>query len=133
MTEIAAVVARSPGTPMAVERIWLRDVGPDDLRVRIDVTGVCHSDLSLARGVLAQPMPAVLGHEACGTIMETGPEVTGVAEGDRVILLSSRPGRVVAEFPITIERPRRIDSALVSQAAAQITDRLREEVRRHGV
>ena len=52
--------------------------------------------------------------------------------GDRVILLSSRPGRVVAEFRIGIERPRRIDSAPVSRAAAQITDCLREEVRRPG-
>lgn len=70
MTEISAAVTRSAGTPMAIERIRLRDVGPGDVRVRIDVTGVCHSDLSLARGVLAQPMPAVLGHEACGTIRD---------------------------------------------------------------
>lgn len=85
--EVDAVVLRSADAPMAVERITLRDVGPADVRVRIDVTGVCHSDLSLARGVLAQPMPAVLGHEACGTVVEAGAEVTGVAEGDRVILL----------------------------------------------
>lgn len=91
MTEISAVVARSAGTPMTVERIRLRDVGPGDVRVRIDVTGVCHSDLSLARGVLTQPMPAVLGHEACGTVLEAGPQVTGVAEGDRVILLWITP------------------------------------------
>lgn len=85
--DVDAVVLRSADAPMAVERIRLRDVGPGDVRVRIDVTGVCHSDLSLARGVLAQPMPAVLGHEACGMVIETGAEVTGVAEGDRVILL----------------------------------------------
>jgi len=52
--------------------------------------------------------------------------------GDRVLLLSSRPGRVVAEFPVDIERPRRIDDASVSVLAGEITDRLREEVRRHG-
>jgi NitT/TauT family transport system ATP-binding protein len=52
--------------------------------------------------------------------------------GDRVLLLSSRPGRVVAEFPVAIERPRRLDSAPVSHLAGEITDRLREEVRRHG-
>jgi NitT/TauT family transport system ATP-binding protein len=52
--------------------------------------------------------------------------------GERVILLSSRPGRVVAEFPIVIPRPRRIDAPAVTAAAAAITDRLREEVRRHG-
>ena len=51
--------------------------------------------------------------------------------GDRVVLLSSRPGRVIAEYPVPIERPRRIDSAPVSQLAASITDRLREEVSRH--
>ena len=50
---------------------------------------------------------------------------------DRVVLLSSRPGRVVDEFAVDIERPRRIDSPEVSGLAARITDRLREEVRRH--
>jgi NitT/TauT family transport system ATP-binding protein len=52
--------------------------------------------------------------------------------GDRVILLSSRPGRVIAEYPVPIQRPRRIDSRPVSELAATITDRLREEVSRHG-
>lgn len=89
--EVSAVVLRSQEQPMAVERIRLRDVGPGDIRVRVDATGVCHSDLSLARGVLAQPLPAVLGHEACGTVLETGPGVTGLAEGDRVILLWITP------------------------------------------
>lgn len=51
--------------------------------------------------------------------------------GDRVIVLSSRPGKIVADFPVDIERPRRIDSAQVNQLAAPITERLRQEVRRH--
>jgi len=52
--------------------------------------------------------------------------------GDRVVLLSSRPGRVIAEYPVPIQRPRRIDSAPVAELAGAITDRLREEVGRHG-
>jgi NitT/TauT family transport system ATP-binding protein len=52
--------------------------------------------------------------------------------GDRVIVLTSRPGRVADEFAVDIERPRRIDSPPVSGLAARITDRLREEVARHG-
>ena len=91
MTEVDAVVLRAPGRPMAVERIRLRDVGPGDVRVKIEATGVCHSDLSLARGVLAQQVPAVLGHEACGTVVAAGAEVTDVAVGDRVILLWITP------------------------------------------
>jgi NitT/TauT family transport system ATP-binding protein len=51
--------------------------------------------------------------------------------GDRVVLLSSRPGRVVAEFPVVAPRPRRIDSPEVALASAEITDQLRQEVARH--
>lgn len=51
--------------------------------------------------------------------------------GDRVVLLSSRPGRLIAEFEVAGERPRRIDSALIAEQAAGITDRLRAEVARH--
>jgi NitT/TauT family transport system ATP-binding protein len=50
---------------------------------------------------------------------------------DRVVLLTSRPGRVAEEFDVDIPRPRRMDSPEVSSMAARITDRLREEVRRH--
>jgi len=52
--------------------------------------------------------------------------------GDRVVVLSSRPGRVVDEFAVPIERPRRIDSAPVAELAARITDRLRGEMSGYG-
>jgi NitT/TauT family transport system ATP-binding protein len=52
--------------------------------------------------------------------------------GDRIVLLSSRPGRVVWDHPVDIPRPRRIDSSEVATIAAEVTDRLRLEVRRHG-
>jgi NitT/TauT family transport system ATP-binding protein len=48
--------------------------------------------------------------------------------GDRVVLLASRPGRVAEIFPVSIPRPRRIDSTDVATLAATITDRLRLEV-----
>jgi NitT/TauT family transport system ATP-binding protein len=51
--------------------------------------------------------------------------------GDRVVLLSSRPGRVAAEFAVDVDRPRRIEDPEVSSLAGEITARLREEVRRH--
>jgi NitT/TauT family transport system ATP-binding protein len=52
--------------------------------------------------------------------------------GDRVVLLSSRPGRVIAEYQVPRQGPRRIDSPEVSKLAAALTDRLREEMGRHG-
>jgi NitT/TauT family transport system ATP-binding protein len=52
--------------------------------------------------------------------------------GDRIVLLTSRPGRVAREFSVDIERPRRIESPDVSALAAEVTTHLRAEVRRHG-
>ena len=51
--------------------------------------------------------------------------------GDRVVLLTSRPGRVSASYDVEFDRPRRIDDANVSALASTITDHLRAEVRRH--
>jgi NitT/TauT family transport system ATP-binding protein len=52
--------------------------------------------------------------------------------GDRVALLSSRPGRIVAEYDVAIARPRRIEDRAVSVLAGEITAALRKEVARHG-
>jgi len=52
--------------------------------------------------------------------------------GDRVVLLSSRPGRIVAEYDVAIDRPRRIEDRAVSALAGEITAALRREVARHG-
>jgi NitT/TauT family transport system ATP-binding protein len=52
--------------------------------------------------------------------------------GDRIVLLTSRPGRVAAEFPVDIPRPRRIESPAVSGLAGEVTAALRQEVARHG-
>ncbi len=52
--------------------------------------------------------------------------------GDRVVLLSSRPGRVIDEYQVPRTGPRRIDSIQVAELASKVTDRLREEMSRHG-
>jgi NitT/TauT family transport system ATP-binding protein len=52
--------------------------------------------------------------------------------GDRIVLLTSRPGRVAATFPVDLARPRRIDSSEIATLSATVTDQLRAEVSRHG-
>jgi NitT/TauT family transport system ATP-binding protein len=52
--------------------------------------------------------------------------------GDRVVLLTSRPGRVAEEFPVDLPRPRRLEDVEVAALAGRVTSRLREEVARHG-
>ena len=51
--------------------------------------------------------------------------------GTRIVLLTSRPGRVAEEFVVDADRPRRMDDPATSALSQAITERLREEVRRH--
>jgi NitT/TauT family transport system ATP-binding protein len=62
----------------------------------------------------------------CGlTVLFVTHNVTeAVRLGDRVVVLSSRPGRVIAEVPVPTPRPRRANTAEVAELAAVITDRL---------
>lgn len=83
---VRAVVLPAIGAPMRIEEIDLPEPGPGMVRVRLAAAGVCHSDLSLASGVLRQPVPAVLGHEGAGTITAVGDGVASVAVGDDVVL-----------------------------------------------
>ena len=52
--------------------------------------------------------------------------------GDRVVVLTSRPGRVASEVAVGIPRPRRTGSPELAALAAEIGERLRKEVYAHG-
>jgi S-(hydroxymethyl)glutathione dehydrogenase/alcohol dehydrogenase len=56
------------------------------VRVRIKATGVCHSDLSAMNGTIPCAVPAVLGHEGAGEVVEVGAGVKGLVEGDHVVI-----------------------------------------------
>jgi NitT/TauT family transport system ATP-binding protein len=51
--------------------------------------------------------------------------------GQRVLLMSSRPGRIVREWRVEVAGERRIEAPEVATLAVEITDHLREEIRRH--
>ena len=86
---------------------------------------------AMTRDILHDELERIWREQRLTVIFVTHNVREAVRLGDRVILLSSRPGRVIEDFPVTHERPRRIDSAEVAGQAAEITDRLRAEVARH--
>jgi len=69
-----------------VEEIDLDEPGPGEARVRIEATGVCHSDLHIIRTGFGHPLPVLLGHEGAGVVEAVGEGVEHVGPGDRVVI-----------------------------------------------
>ena len=61
-------------------------VDSQDVIVKITSTAICGSDLHLYQGNFPLPIGYVIGHEPMGIVEETGPEVTKVKKGDRVVI-----------------------------------------------
>ena len=72
--------------PLTVSELELDPPGPGEVLVRIERAGLCHSDLSVIDGNRPRPVPMLLGHEASGIVDELGPDVDGLAIGDRVVM-----------------------------------------------
>ncbi len=87
---------------------------------------------AMTRDVLHDEIERIWRERALTVLFVTHNVREAARLGDRIVLLSSRPGRVVEEHAVDIDRPRRIDSTEVATLSATITDRLRAEVRRHG-
>ncbi|WP_433721881.1 ABC transporter ATP-binding protein [Actinoplanes sp. CA-051413] len=86
---------------------------------------------AMTRDILHDELERIWREQNLTVLFVTHNVREAVRLGDRVVLLSSRPGRVIEDYKIMHERPRRIDSPEVSGQAAEITDRLRAEVARH--
>ncbi|MFI5494794.1 ABC transporter ATP-binding protein [Actinoplanes sp. NPDC051859] len=86
---------------------------------------------AMTRDILHDELERIWREQDLTVLFVTHNVREAVRLGDRVVLLSSRPGRVIEDFPVTHQRPRRIDSPEVAGQAAEITDRLRAEVARH--
>ena len=84
-----AAVLREVDRPLEVEEVRIDKPGPREVLVRTGATGVCHSDLHFVEGKYAINMPAILGHEAAGTVEAVGEQVTYVRPGGTVILCLS--------------------------------------------
>jgi S-(hydroxymethyl)mycothiol dehydrogenase len=74
-----------------VEELELEEPGPGEAMVRIEATGVCHSDLHVVRTGFNHPLPVLLGHEGAGVVEAVGEGVEHVREGDRAVIAWRSP------------------------------------------
>jgi NitT/TauT family transport system ATP-binding protein len=87
---------------------------------------------AMTRDALHQELELLWSKGAFSVVFVTHNVREAVCLGDRVVLLSSRPGRVARVFDVDIPRPRRHNTAEVGELARSITDVLLQEVRAHG-
>jgi uncharacterized zinc-type alcohol dehydrogenase-like protein len=82
---VNAYAAPAAGQPLAPTTIERREVGANDVLIKIEYAGICHSDIHTVTGEWGpQPFTVVPGHEIVGTVAEIGSAVTKHQVGDRV-------------------------------------------------
>jgi propanol-preferring alcohol dehydrogenase len=81
-----AAVVHDFGSPLVVEQVLMRPLEPGQVRVKVEASGLCHTDIHAAHGdwpVKPSP-PFIPGHEGVGIVTELGPGVSEVSVGERV-------------------------------------------------
>ncbi|NCF83406.1 MAG: alcohol dehydrogenase catalytic domain-containing protein [Proteobacteria bacterium] len=81
-----AAVCREFAKPLSIEELELAPPGAGEIRVKVAVCAICHSDIHYADGAWGGDLPSVFGHEASGVIEEIGAGVEGFQIGDHVVV-----------------------------------------------
>jgi NitT/TauT family transport system ATP-binding protein len=87
---------------------------------------------AITRDVLHGELTRIWRETAVSVLFVTHNVREAVRLAERVVLLSSRPGRVAREWTVGIPQPRRIEDPDVAALTVEITEELRREIRRHG-
>ncbi|MGW6456750.1 ABC transporter ATP-binding protein [Streptomyces sp. NPDC055078] len=87
---------------------------------------------AITRDVLHDELTRIWRETRLSVLFVTHNVREAVRLAERVILLSSRPGRIAHEWTVGIPQPRRIEDAAVAELSIEITEELRGEIRRHG-
>ncbi|OIK27513.1 ABC transporter ATP-binding protein [Streptomyces malaysiense] len=87
---------------------------------------------AITRDVLHDELTRIWSETGLSVLFVTHNVREAVRLAQRVVLLSSRPGRVAREWEVGIPQPRRIEDAPVAELSLEITEVLRGEIRRHG-
>jgi len=86
---VKAAILRELKEPLVLDDVAVPEPGADDVLIKVEACGVCHSDLHLAEGDWSQlraivRLPLILGHEVVGRVTAKGESVSSPEVGDRV-------------------------------------------------
>jgi NitT/TauT family transport system ATP-binding protein len=87
---------------------------------------------AMTRDLLHDELERICAEQTLTVLFVTHNVREAVRLGNRVVVLSSRPGRVIDEYPVPDDGPRGINTPANAALAGTITERLREEMSRHG-
>lgn len=87
-TTYRAAVVHEFGSPLTVEQVPMAQLGPGQVRVKVEACGLCHTDIHAASGdwPIKPSPPFIPGHEGVGLVTQLGSGVSEVAVGDRVAM-----------------------------------------------
>jgi S-(hydroxymethyl)mycothiol dehydrogenase len=88
---VRGVVAPKKAAPVSIEEVVVPDPGPGEVVVRVQASGLCHTDLHYREGAINDDFPFLLGHEAAGRVESVGEGVDNVVPGDYVVLAWRAP------------------------------------------
>lgn len=83
--KMKAAVVRESGLKVNIEEVELAPPKEKEILIKTLYTGLCHSDLGGVMGDFGFTLPYVPGHEASGVVVDTGPGVTTLKKGDKII------------------------------------------------
>jgi S-(hydroxymethyl)mycothiol dehydrogenase len=114
------VIVREPGGATLLEDIIIDDPGPGEVLVRVQASGVCHTDHMYLEGLVGDDFPYLLGHEGAGIVEQVGPGVENPSVGDYVILAWRAPCGL-CRF-CAIGKPNLCSASLNAQPRMRTTD-----------
>src|SRR5581483_6636845 len=91
MPDGVGIVAREAGAPLRPEPLVIEEPGAGEVLVRLQASGVCHTDHHIKEGNITGYLPCLLGHEGAGIVEQVGPGVSSPKQGDYVILAWRAP------------------------------------------
>lgn len=135
-----AAICRQFDAPLSFENISLAHASGHAMKVKIEACAICHSDITYMQGGWGGTPPLLFGHEAAGTVIETGDDVASFKAGDRVVVTLMRSCGTCSscgeELEAICETPPAIDGSITDDnenaiIAAMNTGAFAEEVLVH--